>query len=72
MYFGSKSRGKFRVQLDISDGTFVHIAVITTFLQSLLLSWMVPSLTGSECASHLVFCFKLLGLLDAQKLSFCR
>ena len=31
MYFGSKFRGEFRVELDISDATFVYIAAITTY-----------------------------------------
>ena len=35
MDLGSKLRGEFRVQLDISDGAFVYIAVITTYLMFL-------------------------------------
>ena len=44
MYFGSKFKSEFRLQLDISEGAFMYIAVITTY--SVFLSWMVSPLTA--------------------------
>ena len=50
MYFGLKLRGEFRVQLDISDGAFVHIASsqLISLMDGSIFDW-APNTPHIQC-----------------------
>ena len=56
MYFGSKFKGEFRVQLDISDEAFVYIAVINTYFSHGWFHLWLGSENGLQTYKYLQKC----------------